>query len=175
MFILRLICFFHNSVYFNAHKITEFSAENLVLPYTKCLTWMKKEVMWLQFHSPVFPLRWYRSVYPLLQLLKLLIEPFPNRSQVNRKDKPAIVREHFVCNWTAPQSRWLSLVPWWGQCRFSPCCRSRRTALWMYFLPYSFFKFKIKYQWVMPCKPTEAIRRKIQHGVSKTTFHGVMI
>ena len=27
----------------------------------------------------------------------------------------------------------------------------------------------------MPCKPTEAIRRKIQHGVSKTTFHGVMI
>lgn len=46
-----------------------------------------------------------------------------------------------ACNWTAPQYRWLSLVPCWGQYRLSPCCRSRRTALWMYFLPYSFFLF----------------------------------
>ena len=53
-------------------------------------------------------------------------------------------------NWTAPQYRWLSLVPWWGQHRLSPCCRSRRTALWMYFLSYSFFVCKIKYQRVRP-------------------------
>ena len=51
--------------------------------------------MWLQFHSPIFPWRRYRSVYSLLQLLKLLLEPFPDRPQVYRKDKPTIVREHF--------------------------------------------------------------------------------
>ena len=33
----------------------------------------------------------------------------------------------------------------------------------------------VSYTHLMPCKPTEAIRRKIQHGVSKNTFHGVMI
>jgi hypothetical protein len=44
----------------------------------------------------------------------------------------------------------LSLVPWWGQYRFSPCCRSRRTEPWMCFLPYSFFVCKVITQRVRP-------------------------
>ena len=55
-----------------------------------------------------------------------------------------------ACSWTVPPNRWLSLVPWWGQYRFSPCCRLRKTALWTYFLPYSFFVCKVKYQRVIP-------------------------
>ena len=34
----------------------------------------------------------------------------------------------YAYNWIGLLSRWLSLVPWWEQYRFSPCLRSRRTA-----------------------------------------------
>ena len=45
----------------------------------------------LQLHTFVFPFRLHGAMYALSQLLKLLFEPFTNRSQVNRKNKLTIV------------------------------------------------------------------------------------